>query len=72
MRRRPRSHDIKSIYEMTYNLFVTAGHKPSGLRAKNINTIDEVPDSNWFTNRIGTTADFARADDARRQRRRAA
>ena len=40
---------------MTYNLFVTADHKPSGLRAKNINTIDEVPDSNWFTNRIGTT-----------------
>src|SRR4029079_3013220 len=24
-------------------------------RAQNINTIDEVPDSNWFTNRIGTT-----------------
>ena len=49
-------HDIKSIYEMTYNLFVTADHMPSGLRAQNINTIDEVPDSNWFTNRIGTTA----------------
>src|SRR4030095_9282735 len=48
-------YDIKSIYEMTYNLFVTAEHKPSGLRAKSINTIDEVPDSNWFTNRIGTT-----------------
>jgi hypothetical protein len=48
-------HDIKSIYEMTYNLFVTADHIPSGERAKNINTIDEVPDSNWFTNRIGTT-----------------
>ena len=37
-----------------YNLFVTSGYKPSGLRAKNINTIDEVPDSSWFTNRIGT------------------
>ena len=49
-------HDIKSIYEMTYNLFVTADHMPSGLRAQNINTIDEVPDSNWFTNRIGTIA----------------
>jgi hypothetical protein len=49
-------HDIKSIYEMTYNLFVTSDHTPSGQRAKNINTIDEVPDSNWFTNRIGTTA----------------
>src|SRR3977135_1306742 len=44
-----------SLYEMTNNLFVTAGYKSSGTRAQNINTIDEVPDSNWFTNRIGTT-----------------
>jgi len=48
-------HEVKSLYEMTYNLFVTAGYTPSGMRAKNINTIDEVPDSSWFTNRIGTT-----------------
>jgi hypothetical protein len=44
-----------SLYEMTNNLFVTSKYKPSGLRAQNINTIDEVPDSSWFTNRIGTT-----------------
>lgn len=44
-----------SLYEMTNNLFATAGYKPSRTRAQNINTIDEVPDSNWFTNRIGTT-----------------
>jgi hypothetical protein len=49
-----KSYDIGSLYEMTHNLFVTSGYKPSGLRAKNINTIDEVPDSSWFTNRIGT------------------
>ena len=48
-------YQIGSLYEMTHNLFITADYKPSGLRAKNINTIDEVPDSNWFTNRIGTT-----------------
>jgi hypothetical protein len=48
-------YDIGSLYEMTHNLFVTSGYKPSGLRAKDINTIDEVPDSSWFTNRIGTT-----------------
>ena len=48
-------YEIKSIYEMTHNLFVVKEHKPSGVRAKNTNTIDEVPDSNWFTNRIGTT-----------------
>src|SRR5262245_3883934 len=44
-----------SMYERTNNPFVTAGYKPSGTRARNINTVDEVPDSSWFTNRIGTT-----------------
>src|SRR5207248_8844038 len=29
--------------------------QPSNTRALNINTVDEVPDSNWFTNRIGTS-----------------
>ena len=45
--------EIGDLYEMTYNLFVQPGYKPSGRRAQNINTIDEVPDSSWFTNRIG-------------------
>ena len=44
------------MYELSYNLFALPRHKPSGVRAQNINTIDEVPDSSWFTNRIGTTA----------------
>ena len=48
-------YDIGAIYELTRNLFVTSGYMPSGLRAKDINTIDEVPDSSWFTNRIGNT-----------------
>ena len=47
-------YEQSQMYELTYNLFVTSKYKPSGLRAKNINTIDEVPDSSWFTNRIGT------------------
>src|SRR5437867_5589619 len=46
-------YEIQDLYEMTNNLFVTSGYKPSGTRAQNINTIDEVPDSGWFTNRIG-------------------
>jgi hypothetical protein len=46
--------DIDLFYDLAYNLFVTARREPSGLRAQNINTIDEVPDSSWFTNRIGT------------------
>jgi hypothetical protein len=48
--------EIGDLYEMVHNLFVTPGYEPSGLRAENLNTIDEVPDSSWFTNRIGTSA----------------
>jgi hypothetical protein len=47
-------YDIQDLYEMVFNLFINPGYKPSGTRARNINTIDEVPESNWFTNRIGT------------------
>jgi hypothetical protein len=48
-------YSIQQLYEQVYDLFVVSGHQPSGTRAQNINTIDEVPDSSWFTNRIGTT-----------------
>jgi len=46
--------EIGDLYEMTYNLFAQPRYKPSGRRAQNLNTLDEVPDSSWFTNRIGT------------------
>ena len=49
-------YDKSELYDLTYNLFVNSKHEPSGLRARNINTIDEVPDSSWFTNRVGTRA----------------
>jgi len=42
------------MYDLSYNLFALPGRKPSGVLAQNVNTIDEVPDSSWFTNRIGT------------------
>ena len=48
--------DIDLFYDLSYNLFVTARQTPSGIRAGNVNTIDEVPDSGWFTNRIGSRA----------------
>ena len=48
--------DIDLAYDLSYNLFVTARQTPSGIRAGNVNTIDEVPDSSWFTNRIGSRA----------------
>jgi len=46
---------IELFFEYSYNLFVNAKRKPANIRAGNVNTIDEVPDSGWFTNRIGTT-----------------
>jgi hypothetical protein len=51
-----RLSDVDLMYELTYNLFALPGGKPTGVRAENVNTIDEVPDSSWFTNRIGTRA----------------
>src|SRR5688572_4183452 len=56
--------EIGLLFDLTHNLFVSANHKPSNTRALNVNTIDEVPDSSWFTNRIGagsvTGAELAR------------
>ena len=56
--------DIGLVYNLGYNLFVTASRRPEHVRALNVNTIDEVPDSSWFTNRIGakplTAADIVR------------
>ncbi len=46
--------DIDLFYDLAYQLFVTAGRTPTNTPAQNINTIDEVPDSSWFTNRIGS------------------
>lgn len=44
--------EVGLLFELSYNLFVTTNHKSSNTRALNVNTIDEVPDSSWFTNRI--------------------
>jgi hypothetical protein len=42
---------VDLLYDLMRNQFSRPG-EPAGGRAQNINTIDEVPDSNWFTNRI--------------------
>jgi hypothetical protein len=53
-------------YDFVINTFTTPGDRRS-VRATNVNTLDEVPDSAWFVNRIGrvamTTADLARGPD---------
>jgi len=43
---------IDLTWDLAYNLFAHPGDATANVRAQNINTIDEVPDSNWFTNRI--------------------
>jgi len=44
--------DIGLVADLTQNLFVRPGDPAENVRARNVNTIDEVPDSSWFTNRI--------------------
>jgi hypothetical protein len=56
--------DIGLLFDLSWDLFVSGRHQPSNTRARNVNTIDEVPDSSWFTNRVGvrdvTAAEIAR------------
>ena len=46
--------DIELTPDLLLNLFSTTGDRRTNVPAQNINTIDEVPDSSWFTNRIYT------------------
>jgi hypothetical protein len=45
--------DIDLMWDLAENLFGHPGDPTPNVRARNVNTADEVPDSNWFTNRIG-------------------
>lgn len=44
--------EIDLVIDLATNLFGRPGDSTPDVRARNVNTIDEVPDSNWFTNRI--------------------
>ena len=59
--------DISQQYDFIENTFLNAGDR-TAKRAVNINTVDEVPDSSWFTNRIGrepwTTERIVRGPDS--------
>jgi hypothetical protein len=44
--------DIDLFWDLAENMFANPGDPAENVRAANVNTIDEVPDSNWFTNRI--------------------
>src|SRR5438552_373667 len=41
------------IYDAAENMFAKPGDKDFNRRAENLNTVDEVADGNWFTNRAG-------------------
>jgi hypothetical protein len=44
--------DIDLFWDLAENLFGNPGDATPDVKARNVNTADEVPDSNWFTNRI--------------------
>ena len=47
-----KERELSESYDFLLQTFATpADHTP--MRAVNVNTLDEVPDSTWFTNRIG-------------------
>jgi hypothetical protein len=45
--------EIDLFWDLALNLFGNPGDPAPNVEARNVNTIDEVPDSSWFTNRIG-------------------
>ena len=49
---KPVEVDLSNVYDVLENTF---RHRPGGdvPRAMNVNTLGEVPDSSWFTNRMG-------------------
>ena len=60
LQREPETQDASKVQEweipltpdLVQNMFTTPGDLTENVRAQNINTADEVPDSSWFTNRI--------------------
>ena len=64
----PAPHALSDMYDFIVHSFGKPGDRTPG-RAANINTLGEVPDSSWFTNRHGrdrmTPAELARGPDRR-------
>jgi hypothetical protein len=48
-----REREIDLVYDTLENSFSWPGDRTPNVRAQSLNTIDEVPDSNWFANRLG-------------------
>ncbi len=61
-----KADEVDLVVDLAYNLMT--GEAPAdSLHAQNVNTVDEVPDSSWFTNRLGrrfiTPGDIAKGPD---------
>lgn len=58
-----KTDEVDLVVDLAYNL-LTGEPPATPVRAQNVNTVDEVPDSAWFTNRLGrrtlTPGDIAR------------
>ncbi len=46
--------DIDLVVDLTLNQFGHPGDSTTNVRAQNVNSIDEVPDGAWYTNRAGS------------------
>ena len=59
-------HEDSNGYDFIVNSFGRPGERRN-VKAQNVNTLDEVPDSSWFTNRIGrremSVGDIVRGPD---------
>ena len=44
--------EVDLTTDLAYN-FIVGGEPRNAARAQNVNSVDEVPDSSWFTNRVG-------------------
>ena len=53
--RQVHEREISDPYDFVENTFLKPGDRTSQ-RAVNVNTADEVPDSSWYTNRVGRRA----------------
>lgn len=61
-----KSLDVDLVTDLAWNL-ITGSQPRESQRAMNLNSVDEVPDSSWFTNRLGrqplTARDIERGPD---------
>ncbi len=48
---KPAEIELSDLYDRFGHIFVDLGKSPIGSEAQNVNTLDETPNSSWFTNR---------------------